>query len=72
MVISTEAVRGNIRLSYANDIDNDDDKWSYTVSRLNAEADASSLLLLAEAVSELQGGVPLDLINRSEFRLISE
>ena len=66
MTISTEAVRGNLRLSYG------EDAWTYTVSRLNAEADASRLLLLAEAVSDLQGDVPMDLINRNEFRLVSE
>ena len=67
MTISTEALRGNLRLTYGND-----DTWNYTVSRLNPEADASSLLLLAEAVSDLQGEELMDLINRSEFRLVSE
>ena len=66
MAISTEALRGNLRLSYGDDVTN------YTVSGLDAEADAGSLLLLAEAVGILQGEEPLDLINRSEFRLFPE
>ena len=66
MTILTEGRTGNIRLSFGEEITN------YTVSRLNPDAEASDLLLLAEAVSTLQGETPIDLISRSEFRLIPE
>ena len=66
MTILTEGMNGNLRLSYGEETSN------YTVSRLNPDAEAGSLLLLAEAVSILQGKEPLDLVSRSEFRLIPE
>ena len=66
LTILTEGVNGNIRLSFGEEAAN------YTVSRLNPDADADSLLLLAEAVAILQGVTPMDLISRSEFRLIPE
>ena len=64
--ILTEGVNGNIKLSFGEETAN------YTVSRLNPDADADSLLLLAEAVSILQGITPLDLVSKSEYRLIPE
>ena len=66
MTILTEGVNGNLRLSFGEETAN------YTVSRLNPDAEAGDLLLLAEAVAILQGETPLDLVSRSEFRLIPE
>jgi len=66
LTVSREGVNGNLRLSFGENIAN------YTVSRLNPEAEAGSLLLLAEAVATLQGETPSDLVSRSEFRLIPE
>ena len=63
MEVTTEAVRANLRISFGKDL------WDYTVSRLSTEADAESLLLLAEAVSLLQGAEPLDLVSTKEYRL---
>jgi len=65
LTVSREGVNSNIRLSF-------DDVANYTVSRLNPNAEAGSLLSLAEAVATLQGETPTDLISRSEFRLIPE
>jgi len=66
LTVSREGVNSNIRLSFGEDVAN------YSVSRLNPNAEAGSLLLLAEAVATLQGETPTDLISRSEFRLIPE
>jgi hypothetical protein len=66
MNISREGVNGNLRLSFGDDVAN------YTVSRLNPVAEASNLMLLAEAVASLQGETLTDLISRSEFRLVPE
>jgi len=66
MAITAEGKSGNLRLKYPGV---GDDTWTYAVSRLNPEADAASLLLLAEAVADLQEEMPIDLINRVEFVL---
>ena len=66
LTISREGVNGNLRLSFGEDVAN------YTVSRLNPNAEAGSLLLLAEAVATLQGEALTDLVSRSEFRLFPE
>ena len=67
MAVATIPVRGNIRLGYDGP---DDTKWSYTISRLNPDADADSLALLAEAANDLQGVVLLDIRNSAEYQLI--
>ena len=64
MTITTESIRANLKITYG------EDTRDYTISRLDAGADANSLLLLAEAVSMFQGAAPLDLIRTCEFRLI--
>ncbi|MDR1558817.1 MAG: hypothetical protein LBS84_03785 [Clostridiales bacterium] len=66
MAILSEPVRSSLKISFGGD------DGSYTVSRLNAEASADSLLLLAEAVNLLQGIDPQDLIRAKEYRLVSE
>ena len=65
-MISTEAVRANLKICY------DEDVKDFTVSRLDTEAGADSMILLAEAVSLLQGADPMDLVGTSEYRLVSE
>jgi len=67
MSVSREGVSANLRLSFS-----DENTANYTVSRLNPNAEAGSLLLLAEAVAALQGVSPVDLVSRSEFHLIPE
>ena len=63
MEVLSEAVRANLMISYGKDA------WNYTVSRLGTDVGAGSLLLLAEAVSLLQGAEPLDLVSTNEYRL---
>ena len=66
MAVTSESVRASLRISY-----DDGETWNYTVSRLNTKADASSLMLLAEAVSTFQGADPADLLITSESQLVS-
>ncbi|MDR2648292.1 MAG: hypothetical protein LBB94_01025 [Clostridiales bacterium] len=66
MAILSEPARSSLRISFG------DDAAGYTVSRLNTEASADSLLLLAEAVNMLQGAAPRDLIRTKEYRLVSD
>ena len=54
MTVSREGVNSNIRLSFGEDVAN------YSVSRLNPNAEAASLLSLAEAVATLQGKTRYD------------
>jgi len=68
MAVVAESKSANLRLAY----DDGTDKRTYSVSRLDPAADAASLILLAEAVCDLQGEMPIDLINRCEFTLISD
>jgi len=65
MAILSESVRANLKISYG------EDAWDYTVSRLDTEAAADSLLLLAEAISVFQGVEPMDLISTNEYRLVN-
>ena len=67
MEILNDPVRSSLRISYGEG----DDAWNSTVSRLNTEASADSLMLLAEAISEFQGGEPADLIYTNEYQLES-
>ena len=62
-MISTEAIRANLKIRYGEDLKD------FTVSRLDTEADAYSMILLAEAVSLFQGAAPADLLSTSEYRL---
>ena len=65
-MISTEAVRANLKICYGEDVKD------FTVSSLDTEAGAGSMILLAEAVSLLQGVEPLDLLGTGEYRLVGE
>ena len=63
MDILTESVRANLKICYGEDMKD------FTVSRLDTEADADSLMLLGQAVSLFQGAEPLDLLGTKEFKL---
>ena len=65
MAISAEAVRASLKICF------DGNTKNFTISRLNPEASSDSLLVLAEAVSLLQGTAPLELICTCEYSLIS-
>ena len=66
MAVINESVRSSLRISYGED----EDAWNYTVSRLDTEADADSLVLLVEAISVFQGAEPVDLVSTNEYQLI--
>ena len=61
--MSISAVRANLKICYG------ENKKNYTVLRLNPEADADSLFLLAEGVDILQGGTATELVSTCEYRL---
>ena len=63
MAVTAEPSRGSLRIDYGSD------SMKYTVTKLDAVADADSLLQLAVAASELQGLAPLDLLFDCEFHL---
>ena len=67
MAVLSESVRSSLRVGYGAD----DDAWNYTVSRLNPEADADSLVLLAEAMGVFQGVEPAELVSTDEYQLVS-
>ena len=67
MAVLSESVRSSLRISYGEG----DVAWNFTLSRLNTEAGADSLLLLAEAVSVFQGAEPVDLISTDEYQLVN-
>ena len=66
MAIIAVPSKGSIKIDYGTD------DFEYTVTKLDAEADAGSLIDLALAVSELHSLEPLDLIYNCEFHLVSE
>ena len=66
MAVVSESVRSSLRISY-----DGGDTWNYTVSRLNTEAEAKNLLLLAEAISTLQGTAPAALVSTNEYQLVN-
>ena len=66
MAISAEAVRASVKICFGGgNIKN------FTISRLNPDASEDSLILLAEAVSMLQGTAPLELTCTCEYSLIN-
>ena len=65
MAVLSESVRSNLRISYGED----EDAWNSTMSRLNTEADADSLVLLVEAISVFQGVEPAELACTNEYIL---
>ena len=63
MAVTAVPSRGSLRIDYGSD------SMKYTITKLDAVADADSLIQLAIAASELQGLEPLDLLFDSEFHL---
>jgi len=63
MAVTAEPSRGSLRIDYGSD------SMKYTVTKLDAVADADSLIQLAIAASELQGLEPMDLLFDCEFHL---
>ena len=63
MAVTAEPSRGSLRIDYGSE------EMKYTVTKLDAVADADSLIQLAIAASELQGLEPLDLLFDCEFHL---
>ena len=63
MAVTAEPSRGSMRIDYGAD------EMKYTVTKLDAIADADTLIELAFAVSELQGLEPLDLLFDCEYHL---
>ena len=67
MAVLCESVRSSLRISYGED----EDAWNYTMSRLDTDADADSLVLLVEAIGVFQGKEPADLVSTNEYQLIN-
>ena len=63
MAVTAEPTRGSLKIDYGTD------EMKYTVTKLDAVADANSLIQLAIAASELQGLEPMDLLFNCEFHL---
>jgi len=63
VAVTAEPSRGSLRIDYGSD------EMKYTVTNLDAVADADSLVELAIAASELQGLEPMDLLFDCEFHL---
>ena len=63
MAIIAEPSQGQLRIDYGSD------SMKYTITKLDAIADADNLIQLAIAASELQGLDPLDLLFDCEFHL---
>jgi len=63
MAVTAEPSKGSLRIDYGSE------EMKYTVTKLDAIADADSLIQLAIAASELQGIEPLDLVFDCEFHL---
>jgi len=67
MAVTTDPVRGSVRLKYEG---LDDATWTYSVARLDPAASAASLLLIAEAVADLQSEMPIEILNSCEYELV--
>jgi len=67
MAVTADPVRGNVRLKYEG---LDDTTWTYSVARLDPAASAASLILIAEAVADLQSEMPIEILNSCEYELV--
>jgi len=67
MAVTADPLRGNVRLKYE---DLDETAWTYSVARLDPAASAENLLLVAEAVADLQSDVPIEILNSCEYELV--
>ena len=67
MAVTADPLRGNVRLKYEG---LDDTTWTYSVARLDPAASAENLLLIAEAVADLQSDMPIEILNSCEYELV--
>ena len=67
MAVTADPVRGSVRLKYEA---LDETTWTYSVARLDPAASAASLLLIAEAIADLQSEMPIEILNSCEYELV--
>ena len=67
MAVTADPVRGNVRLKYEA---LDDTTWTYSVAKLDPAASAEDLLLIAEAVADLQSEMPVEILSTCESELV--
>ena len=67
MAVTADPVRGNVRLKYEA---LDETTWTYSVARLDPAASPQSLLLIAEAIADLQSDMPIEILNSCEYELV--
>jgi hypothetical protein len=67
MAVTADPVRGNVRLKYEG---LDETTWTYSVAKLDPAASAANLLLIAEAVADLQSDMPVEILNSCEYELV--
>ena len=67
MAVTADPVRGSMRLKYDG---LDDGTWTYSVAKLDPAASAENLLLIAEAVADLQSEMPVEILNSCEYELV--
>ena len=67
MAVTADPVRGNVRLKYEG---LDETTWTYSVARLDPAASAEKLILIAEAVADLQSEMPIEILNSCEYELV--
>ena len=67
MAVTADPVRGNMRLKYEG---LDETTWTYSMARLDPAASAASLILIAEAVADLQSEMPIEILNSCEYELV--
>jgi len=67
MAVTADPVRGSVRLKYDAP---DDTTWTYSMAKLDPAASAENLLLIAEAVADLQSEMPIEILNSCEYELV--
>jgi len=67
MAVTADPVRGNMRLKYEG---LDETTWTYSVAKLDPAATAANLILIAEAVADLQSEMPIEILNSCEYELV--
>ena len=67
MAVKADPVRSGVRLKYDAP---DDTTWTYSVAKLDPAASAEKLLLIAEAVADLQSEMPVEILNTCESELV--
>ena len=67
MAVTADPVRGNVRLKYEG---LNETTWTYSVAKLDPAASAENLILIAEAVADLQSDMPIEILNSCEYELV--